>query len=479
MAASKAHPLQGTRPDYSRLCGVACLLFGAALLSAANGTSHPFILAGIFLAGGVSANFLLGQGRGHEQRAFILTFGACALIAGLAQCYSEATFGELTSAIDARWFHEIVRDTPRNVPIEELSKTVQAALAVRVWQYVYLACSVAGLDGGPWIGVLFNSLLVGLSAGTTVRIARDLFGDDVRRLRRVGALFATCGMFWLFGSLFLRDSFVLFCQTWVLWALVRMLKRPHLRSVLFAIVITGLASACMWYLRRKAVPLFALFGLVCLVCWYFRARVTLARISVVACCLLALVLLRSEVKALVATALDFASERSASQVEKSRQQARPGSLGLSLVIDRPLPIRLPAGSLVLLIRPIPIWAFVKPGASEYHLIKTYHATYSVVVVPAALVGFMVVVVRTFRDKQGVKPALFVGLYAVIGLLVVVGTSMETRHWGQFLPAIVLLAAVPDMSETSMRTLPRKTRLLWIVGILLMHVAWMVLRYAHE
>jgi hypothetical protein len=119
---------------------------------------------------------------------------------------------------------------------------------------------------------MFNALVMGLTACITVRTARELFGNDAWRLRRVGTLFALCGLFVLFSSILIRDCYTTFLNSLVIWGLVRWLNRPSSQTLSFAGILTAFAIAAMYYLRARSIVLFGLFWALAGLCWFIGHR---------------------------------------------------------------------------------------------------------------------------------------------------------------------------------------------------------------
>lgn len=222
---------------------VLLVMVGSGLQGYANGTIDAFFLAFFLLLAGVVVSLVFSSRR-PEMRAFLLTYGVCVFVGGLAQQYSLSAFGVLQSTPDAPTFYNELAASPPFTTMADIHPNFNARLAVLMWQQVYAATWWFGFKFGPYTGVMFNALIVGLAGAITVRTAREMFGNDLWRLRRVGTLFACCGMFWLFGAVLIRDCFTLFLNSLVLWALVRWLCSPTLRRFFFV------ATLCVGVLTK-------------------------------------------------------------------------------------------------------------------------------------------------------------------------------------------------------------------------------------
>ena len=71
------------------------------------------------------------------------------------------------------------------------------------------------------------------------------------------------------------------------------------------------------------------------------------------------------------------------------------------------------------------------------------------------------------------PMLFLAVYMLMNVLAVVATSMEHRHLAQFMPAMMILAAVPDTREKEERRRVRGVMLGWFSLVILIHLVWVI------
>ncbi len=450
-------------------------LIGSGLQGYANRTTDSLFMAFLFLIAGIgSVKLVFPRGRA-EMGALLLTYGVCVFVGGLVQCYSLATFGNTQSTTDAVIsFFPSISSQPPFTTIDDIPRHIApAALAVLTWQQVYKLAWELGFSFGPYIGVMFNALVMGLTASITVQTARELFGDDTWRLRRVGTLFAFCGLFILFGSILIRDAFTTFFYTLVLWGLVRWLCRRTLRSMLLAVALTGISIYAIMFLRYRAYVFFGLFWSLALIFWFFAKRLDFGRILASMLFMITLLCCSTYLINYIQSSLDLQSKYIMRYMVHMEEESREDSLGMSLVIRQPLPIRLVMGTGSLMVAPIPLWANFRSAASEYHLIKGYHGIYQLLVLPLVLTGFIVAIRTFFKKRQRLTPLLFLAGYLLIGTLTVVATSMEQRHVAQFMPAFMILAAIPDTREKVMRRKVRYIALAWFLVVTLVHLAWAI------
>jgi len=151
------------------------------------------------------------------------------------------------------------------------------------------------------------------------------------------------------------------------------------------------------------------------------------------------------------------------------------SLGMNFVVNQPLPIRLVMGAGALMINPIPLWSNFNIRSADYLWIKGYNGIYQVVVLPLVLVGF-IAVFRLFRiDRKRRIPFLFLVMYLLMNLGAVVATSLEQRHFAPFIPAIMILAALPDTRGMKVKKELRMITMWWFTVVVLVHLAWLIIK----
>jgi hypothetical protein len=475
------------RPSSERwvLPAVMSMVMAGGLLQAyANSTIDGLFVAWILLlVGTLAIKTILPRGT-QELRVFGLSFGVCILAGGLAQFYSLVSFGDVMSTVDANKFFSMIYDRPPYDTLEDLATVwtgdrflgFGAPLAIVIWQQVYHLFSALGFSHAPYLGVQFNALVVALSGSVTVLTARALFGDDRWRLRRVGNLYACCGLFVLFGAILIRDGFTLFLNLLVFWSLIHWLQRPTIRNYVLALVVTIFAGVSVWYLRKNSTYLFGLFHMLAFFCWYWRGRKSLGHVLTT----IALPIILSFASAFVyqyfSASLDALATESENYVELAAKESQDDSLGMSLVVNQPLPVRAALGSGVLLAFPIPLWAYLKSGATEYELIKTWQGAYMLFLLPLALAGFAQVI-RSLRHRDAfASEQVFIALYAASMLAAVAATSLETRHIGQFLPAFLLLAVMPDTRKPRDQQRVRSMVYTWVAVLGGVHFLWAGMRF---
>ena len=472
---SEAFSLPRIKTQSALASSVVVMLLGATIIAIVNLSVAPFLLAPVFLTAGLILHrfvFLKGH---YERRTFALTFSIAMLLAGLSQAYAIAISGELQTTSDAQTLYAVAVNRLDAGTFDEIRRLADAPLAVIIWRYEYFLTKSLGIDDGPWVGIMLNSYVVALTGVVTVATARLIFGQDQRRLTLVGTLFAFTGIFWLFAALFLRDSFILLANTFLLYVFVRLLKSLSIvNGILVGASLLGTYYAFL-NLRAELIPLLPLLLLLGLASWCRRSpgwsRAVLLTIGGVA----VLLVFYPFILNYSSSGADFADVSSdfyASLVVDS------GSLGLGykLVVDQPLPIRLLTGSLYMHLFPIPLWHGFSTSLGESQWIKSYMGFYFVIIAPAGFYGALLAVKRGVKGAAMAPPVLFVALFLILGLVAVVITSLETRHYGQFIPAFLILAAIPDINNGAVHRQLQRLSFVWYGAVIAIHAMWLFLRY---
>lgn len=448
---------------------IGLVVVGSGLQGYANSTFAGLPVGLLFLLFGYLAVSLAFPGRRPEMRVFMLTYGVGVLSGGLAQWYSLYFFQSPQSFSDAIYFLGAVSPKP---PFRQLGEIPgDNLIAIATWQQLYAVTWWLGLKFGPYVAIMFNALIMSFAGSLTVATARALFGDDSWRLRRVGTLFAFCGLFVLFESIMLRDSFVVFVNALWLWGIVRWLTRPSARTSVVAAVLTGLAVYAMLFLRGEVIILFGVYTFLAIVCWALSGKLNSTRLVLVIFFICALPIGGSYIRDYL---LEFRDAQASGQEHYallSATESKQNSLAMQMVVNQPLPVQIVAAMGTLLVNPIPLWANFKSGAQEYHLALGYHGIYQVLVLPLGFAGIFGIV-RLFR-KEGRKalPLMFLSVYLLVSLAAVAASSQTERHLGQFMAALLILAVVPDTQNKGERKTVRRIATLWFAAVILVHVAW--------
>jgi hypothetical protein len=455
----------------------ACLLLpGVALMCFAHDTLDlmPAIVA--FLSLGL---VLHGLQESAELRAFLLTFSACVMVAGLSEIWGTILTGSPENASDATLFYHVA-STGFRLSLEETRRLIDAPYVVMFWRALYRAWDSLGLNFGPGLGVLLNSFVVALSGSLTTASARVLFGNDESRLALVGTLFSTCGLFWVFGATHLRDAYPLFLNVVLTYAFLRFLRAPGIMRLLAAALVFAGAFWAMAGIRLEYLPLLLIFTVFLLVSWAtvhgsnpWRATLITALLGLMAGGLL---VFKDAIFTWILNAALESTRYMDEYMNISQESGQATGLGYALIVNQPLPVRIIAGTAYMYLYPIPLWWGFNLSFAGDHWIRSYNGLFLTGLAPFGTYG-MGVAIRKWADGGEDRPAwVFLLLFYLAGLMTVVLTTLEGRHLGPFLPAFLLFAALPDYRSPATWRRLRPILFLWYGGVVLIHLAWAFMKF---
>jgi len=465
----------------SWIYSIAALVSGLLLQYLIHTTIDPVIFGLLIFSLGLAVLRIPGLSDKWSRRAFLLTFCTCVLIAGVNQVYHHyyayyREFGPFLFSDEGPYYNE-ARVGIVNGVFRDLLDTNR--LNMVVWRIFYSLSRTLGLGDGMWIGPTVNALIVGFVANTTVLTARYIVGPDERRLRRAGTMCAACGLFWLYGAFYLRDCFALLLNVIVLWSLVRVLCISNVKNLLIMVAAVAIAFVSMGYVREGIVGIFIVFSLLALLTYVMRRGASGAKLVFLLGGLLLAVALFHYVGSFVGEVIGVASRAAGGRGFGVASYAAPetGSLARKMVTSQPLPIRLITGSLWMLVFPIPLWASFRWGGAGYHWVKGANGWFMVLVMPLVLFGIGSSIKRILKGSKDAPIGFFLFLYFFVSLFALAASSLETRHLGQFLPSVILLATIADLSIPKIRKSVISIAYVWFGFVFLYHVMWATLKIA--
>ncbi len=449
------------------------VVVGSIMQGYANKTIDSIVVAAAFFCAGIVIVKLIFRKK-HELDGFMLTYGICVFIGGVAQCYSTVFFDGPQSTIDSFTFYNAISKEPPFRTLGSLPK-INSPLAILIWQQAYKVTYWLGMKFGPYTAVILNAFVMGLSWALTVKTARELFGNDSWRLNRTVYLFSFCGLFILFGSVILRDCFTTFVNLLILWSIVHWLVKPKVEKIFVIIFVYSISTIMMLYLRGQTVLLFGFYGFLGFIYWSFGRTFSTGRVIVLLVILVVALIYGSQLKAFFKNSQSV-QEKGMENYATFASSANNvhQSLGARFVVNQPLPIRLILGSGSLMISPIPLWNNFKIGYPEYHLIKGYHGVYQIFVIPLVIYGFFIIL-KEFRKSAKILHLSFLVIYLMLNLVAVVLTSLEQRHLAQYLPAFIILASVADTRESQVKKAVKVISSWWFGIVISVHLLWIVMK----
>lgn len=475
VSANVDHPVTWLTISSMTYVSLWILSLGMLVNFAAYGSIQPLLIGMFFLAIFIFLFGLKGIGGREERRAYFLVYSVGWFWAGIAAVY--AIFfndpSQVSTSDAANFFNLATGGDLTGLSISEISTISEGAGSIIVWRFIYDFFAYIGFEKGRHIGVTLNITFVSLSAVTGVKMMRVVFGQDAVRIRRFTLAFALCGMFWLFAAIHNRDAAVLLAVSLLTYYWVRYLSNLSVGNFFLLVSASLIAFASFAMLRAEFV-----FVPIAMLVAGFSAAVLSAKIrgKHTRVLLFALVLALPVIAFLVSMVWDDLFKALLSGKEgyagEGMVQNDAGSLGSSLIVNQPIPIRLVAGFIYMFIFPVPFWIGFQLE-STYHLFKSFHVLFMYAITPLfALAVSRIIASKTLRTM----PILFL-LFVTAGFtLSIVFTSLETRHLGPFLPALLGIAMLPDLTAVRDRIAYRSLLKLFLSGMFFIHAAWIVLKF---
>lgn len=477
-AADQGEDLQHAMPTFryrrdnaTWICGTLGVVFNGV----AYQSFEPHIVAAAFFMLGMVLFRYTPIGGNAEWRIFRRIFSVGFFAAGIAAFYVEVWRDAMQLYSDPAGFYRLASlGAIRGLKVAQTVLLTDGSLMLFVWTPVYDFFQQWGIDRGRFVGVTVNMTLVAFNGVIGIKMLRKIYGDDPYRFNRLIQLMSVCGIFWMFAALHVRDSGVLTVMTLLSYACITFVQRPDLgRRLLFLGLCFYAADWALEYLRDE----FRFMPAVMLVSMVFALRGAtqsrkLRRLATVFF-VIGLVLILGVLYVVgqeMQTTVDLAHDAYEGSAEL-RENADE-SLGLSLIVKQPLPVRAVLGTAYTSLAPIPVYlGFLFPSA--YHLFKSCNALFSYYLFPLLTIACWLI----FKHKSLRTPAvLYVATAALLFSLAVGLSSTEPRHLGAFYMMLLLLGTVPDLREREVRAPFKHLLRLMLYGMGLIHLLWFVIKY---
>lgn len=416
---------------------------------------------------------LRGDTMSAEFSIFSRTLAIGNFAAGIAAYFAIVLLDPYQIASDASSFFEMSSRAGPARSIQDLQTITEGAGAVVLWTWFYDFANALGFPRLPYVGIAMNVLMVAFASIICLRSARSLYGNDEYRFKRLELFFSFSGVLWLFAGVHIRDSVIFFAVVVLAHFWIIYLSQLDKAKLLPAISVTGLLMPGLQVLRNEFFYVPLLIAAIALLALNFsrgrgdsRFIMMLSMLLCTALIFVAAIVFGSQIEQLLLLGQE-------SYGTQSLEEARSGSLGISLIVEQILPIRLALGIPYLLYFPIPFWIGFN-GESAVQLFKSVNALSFYIVSAFAFAGMA----RIALSRQLRSPAfVFVAVTPIALSAVIALTSLETRHFGAFVSFLFLAGLLPDMRDKRDARLTRFLVIMVLLAMSLVHLAWFALRYA--
>ncbi|MBL8346487.1 MAG: hypothetical protein JNN03_13675 [Rubrivivax sp.] len=455
---------------------LACIaaLGGCALTVASYASLQPLgVFALAFLVGAMLAS--MAGDRRESLVTFALVFTIGWFMAGIGGLYAEIFRDPLQLGSDAGMFYDVSRSEASGLSLADVMLITEGVGAIVVWRAVYDGMEAIGFEKGRYIGLSINILAVALAAVIASRACQRLYPGDGTRLARLRLMLSTCGLFWLYSAIHLRDASILLLVTLSFYVWLCHLLRPGAWRFALSLGFTAVLCLALGLMRQEFVLVPMVIGGIALVTRLLVAPAAQPRRGPraiwIGAGLTVVAVLVANFSGDVGEVVSRGAEVYGEQVA---QQAAADSLGAALIVQQPKPIRAVVGMAHLLLYPIPVWSglqFDTAGA----MLKSLNAFFFYAFTPLLMLSAW----RTVRGRavSGLRTAdaYMLTLVLVFGVGVAL-TSLESRHFGAFLVPAFCLAVGPDISRPPAWRQYAAVLGFLLASLLLVHGAWFLIKF---
>jgi len=446
------------------------LAMGCLLHIFAYQSLEPVVAGVIFFMLGACLLRLPSVGGDFERVGFRLAFAVGWFMASIAAVYANYLNDPMQNLSDSAMFFELASGKASSMSLIAIQAITEGAGAVGIWRAVYDGFAVIGFEKGRYLGVLVNVTLVAFSCVLAVKIARLVYGNDTSRLNRLIVLFSMCGLFWLFAALHVRDGFILLGVTALSHVWTRYLAKPEIQNIVFLVAATVFAFAFFGLFRAEFlfVPLAMLVAGLATILMFGKFRgnrkVIIYILALTGVVITGVLFLNFQEELFTSLIKGYQSYGEAADTSSD-------SLGLTLIVNQPILLRLILGSSYLYIFPIPFWSGLELGTA-YHLFKSFNALFFYALIPLIALSILIIA----RDKAVRTPSLMFQLFIMIGFtLAIAGTSLEGRHLGAFLVPLLVLVLLPDLTLKKYRNTYKIFLVTFLFMMTMLHLTWLVMK----
>lgn len=442
---------------------------GSIFHMVAEASLVPLFVALIYYYVGMGMGWPRKFWGGWERNIYTRVFLAGFMAAGISALYRTFS-GDLQG--DAEHFYEFISGTNVFLSLEELASLTSGGGAIFVWREVLNFMVLIGFPQKQYVAVFINVLIVAWSGVITLKMVRLIYGDDSVRFKRLILIFSSCGLFWLYSGLLVRDSFVLIAVSLLTYAWLYFLNKPDRIARLFLVLaVSFIAVIYFGYVRVEFFFVPLIMPVAAVAALIFRRnsgqyRAIACVISIILLLMIGIVLESNG--DLIEMIISRGSEVYG---YKSAEESGAGSLGMSLIVNQPMPIRLPLGIIYLYLFPIPFWDGFQFEA-VYFLFKSINVLLFYFLIPLLIMAIYTI----WKDAIVRSPSMLFLVFFVVGIsLIIAGTTLETRHIGAFFSSLFLIALLPDMQLKKVRIQYRKVLIAFLGTVFIIHYSWAIMK----
>jgi hypothetical protein len=401
--------------------------------------------------------------------SFFLCFSVNIFWVGISVYFRIFLLDPSQNDSDASFFYEMSIKNISDFSLSEITLFSDGAIAIYLWRYVYKFFTYLGFSNSPTIGIIFNSWLLAISCIIGVNIAK-LIKNEKKVLRRFSILFSICPLFWLFGSLHIRDSIVILLLISHLYYSMYFIFKKTTKSFFILYISTIFTTLLIPFLRSEFFFVPILFFLLPIFIQLLVNRNRNSHFFIFSIFLLFVISIFI-FNGYINSIFEVFEKSRHGYVEQISETASSTSLGVKIIINQPLLFRVFLGVIYMHIYPIPFWFGLTSG-TIYDLYRTFNLFFIWAILPLVLIAIKRI--NIFNKIQ--KEALFflISLYVIL-LFAISATSLETRHLAIFYICLILVASLVELNEKSIRDLYKKILYSIVLFVTMVHFGWAILK----
>lgn len=372
---------------------------------------------------------------------------------------------------DAFFFYKVA-SANLDISLVQLVILSEGSLAIIIWEKIYKLLSSVGFGETQLFGLLVNNTLMALSCVISLKGISSFFDNDSKAIINYINIYSCCAIFWLFTSIHVRDSFIIFFTAILLYYCTIFVLRYDVKSFITLLLIAVALTLIFPFLRSEFIFIPFVFFASTLSPFFFLVKekrdrnLRLIFLSVLMFILLSVFLYFSDYNPL--ETLVKGREGYMSEVQETSSSS---SLGARLIVNSPLPIRIILGSIYLHIFPVPFWYGFKLD-TIYDLFKSLNGIFVWFLFPFVFAALRMWSALSAKMKRFL---FFNALIYIIGTLGIAMTSLETRHHAIFYLPLFNVAIISILDVNRLKNTYRRDLLVIIGFIFLVHVAWIMLK----
>jgi len=271
----------------------------------------------------------------------------------------------------------------------------------------------------------------------------------------------------------LREAFVALLVAIIVLAWLSWLTYPKSTArAAYCVVATGSATAAFFLLRTELL-LFPLLAAAVGLSAYLLLRARSERlftppVIIMAAAFVGAAALSSDQ---LSEMLAYVTEKYAGYAEHGAKTAAPDSMGMTLVVNQPMLVRVPVGAIYVLMAPIPAWTAATAGTA-YHLFLGLRGLQFYFVLPLLIMAVGELARHRLARTAPLAFLLALNLCLVAGLA---GSSLEGRHLAGIAIPIFALATLPDLRSPRVWSQYKLLTFGTLAFMAAIHFAWLVLK----